>query len=71
MNRSKIVFYNELLLFDERFGIKNSLLHNKKYVHGMIKSVFEHPDAWLNLLDAMEDAASQETLARWILYRLY
>lgn len=71
MNGSKIVSYNELLLLDERFSVKNSLLHNQSYVRGMMKSVFEHADAYLQLLDALEDAASQETLACWILYRLY
>lgn len=71
LNDSKILFYNELLLLDERFGVQNSLLHNRQYVLGAMQSVFDHAEEYLELLDALADTSSKETLARWVLYRLY
>lgn len=66
-----VLSYNELLLLDECFGVKNSLLHNRQYVAGAMQSVFDRAEEYLELLDALEDISSKELLSRWVLYRLY
>ena len=68
---SGIISYNELILFDERFGIKDSLLHNRNFIFEAIKSIFLYASKYLGLLNSLSDDFSKELLSRWLLYRLY
>lgn len=68
---SDVITYNEMFLFDERFGMVGSLLHSQEFVVRVMHNVFDHASEYLEMLEGLRDRFSKETLARWLLYRLY
>lgn len=68
---SHVITYNEMILLDVRFGIKDSLLHDRGFITGAMENVFSRSGEYLEMLEGLSDRFSKETLSRWLLYRLY
>lgn len=68
---SDILSFNEIMILDENFGIKNTLFHNRDFAVGAMKSIFDETEVYCEILRKLSDNFSKEIFARLILYRLY
>lgn len=62
--------YNHLWLLSSWFNMETIQFQNSAYIKDRMFSVEYYTDAFLTMLDSLEDRASKELLARTLLYRV-